>query len=257
MNNLYKNIIKPILTNEIVVNWIAPIITGILVVVIPAFVLKFLRFRKDIKKINNVNDRFINSIRPYIIKKIKISAELITDIRKAIIMDSDIKEKYVFSEIDLRNKLIMDINESKYIDEINKKELIDFTYEIFENFKNEGYFPTTKENVDIKAKRCNIRNSYLKNPIILLLISQIMIIVTLYFDKSGVNPEDNYAILLPLILGIFSVFSFLIDFLFKSLKSDVSENRKLYSDYENLVYKTVLNKILKDNKKKNNNDNIK
>lgn len=254
MKEIYKNVIKPILINEIVVNWIAPIITGILVIVIPATVLKFFRFRKDIKKINNVNDRFINSIRPYIIEKIKISSNLITDIRRAIIMDSDIKERFVLSEIDLRNKLIMDINESKYIDEVNKKELIDFTYEIFKDFEKRNGLIDNKE-INVKERKVNTLNSFVKNPIILVLISQIMIVLTLFFDKSGVKPEDNFAILLPLILGIFSLFSFLLDFIFKILRSDVSESKKIYSDYEKIIYKLMLNKKMKERQEKKNNDN--
>lgn len=253
MKEFYKNVIKPILINEIVVNWIAPIITGILVIVIPATVLKFFRFRKDIKKINNVNDRFINSIRPYIIEKIKISSNFITDIRRAIIMDSDIKERFVLSEIDLRNKLIMDINESKYIDEVNKKELIDFTYKIFKDFEKKNGLIDNKE-INVKERKVNILNSFVKNPIILVLISQIMIVLTLFFDKSGVKPEDNFAILLPLILGIFSLFSFLLDFVFKILRSDVSESKKIYSDYEKIIYKLMLNKM-KERQEKKNNDN--
>lgn len=254
MKEIYKNVIKPILINEIVVNWIAPIITGILVILIPATVLKFFRFRKDIKKINNVNDRFINSIRPYIIEKIKISSNLITDIRRAIIMDSDIKERFVLSEIDLRNKLIMDINESKYIDEVNKKELIDFTYEIFKDFEKRNGLIDNKE-INVKERKVNTLNSFVKNPIILVLISQIMIVLTLFFDKSGVKPEDNFAILLPLILGIFSLFSFLLDFIFKILRSDVSESKKIYSDYEKIIYKLILNKKMKERQEKKNNDN--
>lgn len=254
MKEIYKNVIKPILINEIVVNWIAPIITGILVILIPATVLKFFRFRKDIKKINNVNDRFINSIRPYIIEKIKISSNLITDIRRAIIMDSDIKERFVLSEIDLRNKLIMDINESKYIDEVNKKELIDFTYEIFKDFEKRNGLIDNKE-INVKERKVNTLNSFVKNPIILVLISQIMIVLTLFFDKSGVKPEDNFAILLPLILGIFSLFSFLLDFIFKILRSDVSESKKIYSDYEKIIYKLMLNKKMKERQEKKNNDN--
>lgn len=254
MKEFYENMIKPILINEFVVNWIAPIITGILVIVLPAVVFKLFRFRKDIKKINNVNDRFINSIRPYIIEKIKISSNLITDIRRAIIMDSDIKESFVLSEIDLRNKLIMDINESKYIDEVNKKELIDFTYEIFKDFEKKNGLIDNKE-INVRERKVNILNNLVKNPIVLLLISQIMIVLTLFFDKSGVKPEDNFAILLPLILGIFSLFSFLLDFIFKTLRSDVSESKKIYSDYEKIIYKLMLDKALQKRQEKNNSDN--
>lgn len=254
MKAFYKNIIKPILTNEIVVNWIAPIITGILVVVIPATVLKFFRLRKDIKKINDVNDRFISSIRPYIIEKIRISSNFITDIRSAIIIDSDIKERFVISEIDLRNKLIMDINESKYIDEVNKKKLIDFTYEIFKDFERKNSLIDNKE-INIKGRKINILNNLVKNPITLIFISQLMIVLTLFFDKSGVKSEDNPAFILPLFLGIFSIFSFLLDYVFKTLRSGVSERRKIYSDYEQLVYKVMSDEKLKEKQQKKNNEN--
>lgn len=254
MKEIYENVIKPILINEIVVNWIAPIITGILVIAIPAIVLKFFRLRKDTKKINNVNDRFINSVRPYIIEKIKISSNLIIDIRRAIIMDSNIKERFVLSEIDLRNKLIMDINESKYIDEVNKKELIDFTYEIFKDFEKENELIDNKE-ISVRERKVNILNNFVKNPIILFFVSQIMIILTSFFDKSGVKPEDNYAVLLPLILGIFSLFSFLLDYIFKMLRSDIYESKKVYSNYEKIIYKLMLDKASKKRQEKKNSDN--
>lgn len=254
MKEIYENVIKPILINEIVVNWIAPIITGILVIAIPAIVLKFFRLRKDTKKINNVNDRFINSVRPYIIEKIKISSNLIIDIRRAIIMDSNIKERFVLSEIDLRNKLIMDINESKYIDEVNKKELIDFTYEIFKDFEKENELIDNKE-ISVRERKVNILNNFVKNPIILFFVSQIMIVLTSFFDKSGVKPEDNYAVLLPLILGIFSLFSFLLDYIFKMLRSDIYESKKVYSNYEKIIYKLMLDKASKKRQEKKNSDN--
>lgn len=254
MKEIYENVIKPILINEIVVNWIAPIITGILVIAIPAIVLKFFRLRKDTKKINNVNDRFINSVRPYIIEKIKISSNLIIDIRRAIIMDSNIKERFVLSEIDLRNKLIMDINESKYIDEVNKKELIDFTYEIFKDFEKENELIDNKE-ISVREGKVNILNNFVKNPIILFFVSQIMIVLTSFFDKSGVKPEDNYAILLPLILGVFSLFSLLLDYIFKMLRSDIYESKKVYSNYEKIIYKLMLDKASKKRQEKKNSDN--
>lgn len=254
MKEFYQNVIKPILINEIVVNWIAPIITGLLVILIPAAALKFFRFKKDIKKINAVNERFINSIRPYIIEKIRISSNIITDIRSAIIMDSDIKERFVISEIDLRNKLIIDINESKYIDEVNKKELIDFTYEIFKDFEKKNSLIDNKE-INVKQRKVSVLNNFIKSPISLVLVSQVMIVLTLFFDKSGVKPEDNFALLLPLVLGIFSLFSLLLDFISKTLRSDVSESKKIYSDYEKIIYKLMLDKNLKERQEKKNNDN--
>lgn len=82
-----------------------------------------------------------------------------------------------------------------------------------------------------------------------------MIVLTSFFDKSGVKPEDNYAILLPLILGIFSLFSFLLDYIFKMLRSDIYESKKVYSNYEKIIYKLMLDKASKKRQEKKNSDN--
>ena len=79
--------------------------------------------------------------------------------------------------------------------------------------------------------------------------------LTSFFDKSGVKPEDNYAILLPLILGIFSLFSFLLDYIFKMLRSDIYESKKVYSNYEKIIYKLMLDKASKKRQEKKNSDN--
>ncbi len=59
MYNIYKNIVQPILTNEIIVNWIAPIITGLLVVAIPIFLSKFIRNKNLLKNIQETNNKKI------------------------------------------------------------------------------------------------------------------------------------------------------------------------------------------------------
>ena len=57
-----------------------------------------------------------------------------------------------------------------------------------------------------------------------------MIVLTLFFDKSGENQKIT---LLYYYLWFWEhfLFSFLLDFIFKTLRSDVSENKKIYSDY--------------------------
>ena len=135
-----------LLKNDIVINWIAPIITGLIVVAIPAFIVKILRLRKDEKIVKEANQRYLDVIMPFIIQKIGISSVYITDIRNVIIYESGLKDKFVLSELSLRNKLVMDISESKYIDENNKKELIDFTYEVFKNFDNKNSLEIVEEN---------------------------------------------------------------------------------------------------------------
>lgn len=254
VKNLYESVIEPILTNEIVVNWIAPIITGMLVIAIPAIIVRFFRLKKDIKKINDVNGRFINSVRPYIIEKIKIPSALVTDIRNGIILDSDIKERFVISEMQLRNKLIMDITESKYIDEVNKKDLIDFTYDIFKDFNKKDVLVENKELSINKKRKFMIINRVFRNPIFLMILAHILIIVTLFFDKSGLKPEDNFAYFIPILLGIVSMFSFISEVGFKIIRSSVTERKRFLFDYEDLVDKIIFNKIYSSNISSKNDD---
>ena len=115
------NIIKNFLTNQIIVNWVAPIITGLIVVVIPTILIRLFQMKKDKRKVDDANQRYLNSIRPYIIQKITIDRKFISDIRRVVIKESCIKEKYIYTEVELRNKLILDITEDSYISEIDKK----------------------------------------------------------------------------------------------------------------------------------------
>ena len=82
-----------------------------------------------------------------------------------------------------------------------------------------------------------------------------MIFFKLFFYKSGVKPEYNYDILLPLILGVFSLFSLLLDYIFKMLRSDIYESKKVYSNYEKIIYKLMLDKDSKKRQEKKNSDN--
>lgn len=81
------NIFKSFLSNQFVINWVAPIITGLIVVAIPTAIIRIFRIRKDEKKVQDANERYVNLIRPYIIQKIKIDSRLITDIRGLLSMN--------------------------------------------------------------------------------------------------------------------------------------------------------------------------
>ena len=57
---IYQTVLEPILTNQIVINWIAPIITGLIVVLIPAIVTRSVKKRnlaKNIQDINNIIEK--------------------------------------------------------------------------------------------------------------------------------------------------------------------------------------------------------
>lgn len=220
-----------LLKNEIVINWIAPIITGLIVTAISAFIIyiiKVLKLRKDEKMIKEANQRYLDTIMPFIIQKIKISSEYITDVRNVIISESGLKDKYVFTELSLRNKLIMDISESKYVDENNKIELIDFTYDIFNNLENKNNLEVYE---DYEMKKSNNKSkvsfTFLSNPVFLLLFSQILIVLVVIFDKRNIAIEDNVLIVLPLFLGILSIFGIVLKMLSNIFDDSISRRKNL------------------------------
>ena len=123
------NEVVNILTSKIVSIWIAPLIVG----VIGGIILRNIH-KKDKKLISEANNRYLNSVRQYIISKVKINSNVISDIRKNIIKELNIKDKYIYNEMELKNKIITDISENNYINEKDKSDLISFTYEIFKPF---------------------------------------------------------------------------------------------------------------------------
>ena len=70
----YDTILKPILENQIIVDWIAPIITGLILLVLPPLITNNIRNKNLIKNINLVNNKIIDIIRPFIIQRIDINS---------------------------------------------------------------------------------------------------------------------------------------------------------------------------------------
>ena len=245
------NIIKSFLTNQIVINWIAPIITGLMVVVIPAFVIRFFQLRKDKRKVDDANQRYLNSIRPYIIQKINIDKRFISDIRKVIIKESCIKEKYIYTEIELRNKLILDITEDNYINEVDKKELFDFTYEIFKGFSEEQI--SNREESKNKVKSFMILDKY----IIIFILSLVICTIIQMTSEEGADLNKNMTFGLSYIASFFSLCITLLSYLNVSLKSRVSSESSLKEKFLNLFFETVEIKeelVQKNIKNKNGNN---
>lgn len=227
------NIIKNFLTNQIVINWIAPIITGLMVVVIPAFVIRVFQLRKDKRKVDDANQRYLNSIRPYIIQKINIDKRFISDVRSVIIKESCIKEKYIYTEIELRNKLILDITEDKYINEVDKKELFDFTYDIFKGFSEEQI--NKRETSKNKVKSFMIIDKY----IIILIISLIICTIIQMTSEEGADLNKNMTFGLSYIAAFFSLCITLLSYLNISLKSKVSSEYSFKEKLFNLFFERV------------------
>ncbi len=235
-------IIKTFMTNEIVTNWIAPIITPLIATLISIGIAKLIQRKKDERKINDANQRFVNAIRPYIIQEISIMPEFICDIRNVVVQESGVKDKFVYSELDLRNRLIMDINESKYIDENNKEKLIKFAYNIFKTFDNK------KTKIEIQSSdRTNNFNKIINMPIVVFLISVLLMILVDVLDKSNADLTENPIFAILFLLAFLTLCIFFVSMFVRIFESKVTTKK-----YNNLNKSYALSKKQKigDNDKK-------
>lgn len=242
MNYIYEVILKPILTNQIIVDWIAPILTGLIVLLIPSIVTRTLKNRNLLKNIKEVNNKIINTIRPFIIERININSHFISDIRKGVIKESGIKEKYIFNEIEIRNKILLDISETMFLKENEKQSLINFTYEIFKDF-DEKQIANNIHYEDIEEQK-NKKIAIVSSSVIF--ISSLVIMLIAYIIKPvDTNLEDNIIILITMISIILSLFSLIMENMgMKTLYGNIAEiiHSSLYVQIKN-----ISKKIKKDN----------
>ena len=239
------NIIKNFLTNQIIVNWVAPIIIGLIVVVIPTILIRLFQMKKDKRKVDDANQRYLNSIRPYIIQKITIDRKFISDIRRVVIKESCIKEKYIYTEVELRNKLILDITEDSYISEIDKKELIDFTYEVFTGFNMKEI-----NEAEIYKNRKKTVVLFDRNTIVLIVSLFICTIIQITSGEDA-NLNENMTFALSYIVAFFSLIIALVSYFNISFKSRVSSDLNFKEKLFNLFFEEVeIKEKSKNNKKK-------
>lgn len=133
-----------ILTNNIVVIWVAPIITGVVV----AVVLKFFSIKKTKREIRRANQEYKEAILPYVLQTIILEEKVIHGIRDAICIDMSIPKKYMYSDENLMNVLIYDITKTRYSTEDRKKELIEHICKMFSFDKsNSVETERAKENI--------------------------------------------------------------------------------------------------------------
>lgn len=205
MVNFYETLLKPILTNQIIVDWISPIITGLIIVIIPALIAKFFKNKNLIKNINFVNNKIIDTIRPFIIQRIEIDSKFISNIRNAIIKENNIKEKYIYNELDIRNKLLLDISETRFLKENEKKSLIEFTYHIFENY-NENQINCKINNEEILEKKQ--QNLLIKLNVIIMIISLFTMLIVYIITPEIEKIENNIIVIMSMVALILSFASF-------------------------------------------------
>lgn len=244
MDYIYQVILKPILTNQIIVDWIAPIITGLIVLLIPAIITRGIKNRNLLKNIKDINNKIINTIRPFIIQRIEINAHFISDLRKAIIKENGIKEKYIFNEIEIRKKILLDISETRFLKENEKQDLINFTYEMFKNF-DEKQMETNTSYEDIEEQK--IKKMSIISTSTILIVSLIIMLIAYIVKPVNSNIEDNIVILLTMISAMISIISLFTDYIgIKNLYSRTFFN--MTKELENRLHIGIKNIINKKDK---------
>ncbi len=200
MNEFWNNIILPFLENEIVVNWIAPIITSLIVLAIPVIISKMVRNYNNVKNVNETNKKIISAIRPFIIQQIDINLQSIVNIREAILKESKLKDREIYSIEDIQNKLLLDIAETRYLKEQEKQNLMNFTYKVFSS--NVKLKESIDENVKIKNKMK--RKKILTIELVTLLIAGT---IGMIIENNDTNYKENplFIISIAIIIIIFVI----------------------------------------------------
>ena len=131
---------KEFLENTVVVTWIAPIITGIVVIIITTLFGKIISIwwknRAFIRKVESANEKYINNVLPYMIQEIEVDAKMLYSIKKAITIEYNVAEKYLYTNEQICNLIILNISNTRFLTEINKARLINNVLEIFGRIGN-------------------------------------------------------------------------------------------------------------------------
>lgn len=195
MKEFWTNILLPVLENEIIVNWIAPIVTSLIVLAIPVIFSKMLRRYNNVKKVNETNKKIINAIRPFIIQQIDINLQSVVNIRDAIIKESQLKDREVYSIEDIQNKLLLDIAETRYLKEQEKQNLMNFTYKVFSS--------NIKLKKSIDRESIKIKNEAKRR--VSLIVEIITIVISAVTGAIIANKDVYYKENILYILSIFTI----------------------------------------------------
>lgn len=184
--------------STLVINWIAPIITGIIVVILTSIVGKILSIwwknRAFIRKRDSANEKYINNILPYMIQEIEISRDILYNIKNAIAAEYQITEKYLYKNEEIRNSIVLSISNTRFMTEPNKINLINNVIRFFSEI---GEDKVTKEiKGDNNSKKISMRYS-----LICFVVSLIFMVVIYAINPDKVDDPNSMAQIL-LVVGL-------------------------------------------------------
>jgi hypothetical protein len=197
-------IIASFLRNDIMINWIVPIIGSIIVVIAIKLFMERYKSKTVISIINIANNRFIDAIRPFFIQEIEIDMKIVNNIRNAIKREYCADDNMLYTIEQLEEQIILDISETKYLTEERKKELIHNIYIKFDDLKNEVHEDYTEEQTELiklEINRLKSSNSRLLVLFILVIMMTTILLIN-YFYTLDFSNLYLLIIILPLIMFI-------------------------------------------------------
>ncbi len=220
-------IIANFLRNDIMIEWIAPIIGTIIVMIAIKLFMDRYKSKSVISIINIANNRFIDAIRPFFIQEIEINMKLVNNIRNAIKREYCADDNMLYTIEQLEEQIILDISETKYLTEERKKELIHNVYSKFDNLKTEAQEKPAEEQTELIRTEINrLKNSNSRLLVLFILVIMMTIILLInYFYTLDFSNLYLLIILLPLIM-----------FLVEMITDNLAQNRKNAIKKEDIGY---------------------
>jgi hypothetical protein len=211
------SIFADFLRNDIMINWIVPIIGTIIVLIAIKLFMDRYRSKTIISIINIANNRFIDAIRPFFIQEIEINMKLVHNIRNAIKREYCAEDNMLYTIEQLEEQIILDISETKYLTEERKKELIHNVYDKFDALKNEVVEQHPEEQTElIKSEIGRLKSSNSRLFVLFILVIMMTIILLFnYFYTLDFSNLYLLIIILPLIM-----------FLVEMITDNMAQNKK-------------------------------
>ncbi len=196
--------IEDFLRHGVLLNWIAPIIGTIIGAIAVKLLIDRYKSKSVISIINIANNRFVDAIRPFFIEEIEIDMKIVINIRNAIKREYCADDDMIYTIEQLKEQIILDISETKYLSEERKKTLIHNVYLKFDNYKAETEAEIVEEQTELikyEVNKLRVNNYYLAIISVLIIVMAIILLIS-YFYTLNFNNLYWLIIILPLVLFI-------------------------------------------------------
>lgn len=184
--------------NTLVISWIAPIITGVIVVVLTSIIGRILTIwwkgRAFVRKRDGANEKYVNNILPYMIQELEINSQILYSIKSAIASEYQIAEKYLYSNEEIKNYIVLSISNTRFITEINKLKLINSVISFFDLIGEE-------KNI-IEVDKDNKKRGIEKKYPLLSLISSLVFLAVIYIANPDKVDDPNSMVQILLFVGV-------------------------------------------------------